>query len=80
MQEEKKTIDNRIETQRFANIVRHKQHYDNVENEFTEINDFLQEKIAGARKFAQDLLKIEYKRDTLFGGIFNIVQGNVVID
>ena len=52
LQEEKKSIDQRIETNRFANIVRQQKHFEKVENEFKEINRFLREKIYGARRFA----------------------------
>jgi hypothetical protein len=38
LEEEKKTIDVRVDTQRYAFVARRKDHYDNVENELDSLN------------------------------------------
>jgi len=41
LEEEKKTIDVRVDTQRYAFVARRKEHYEKVETELEELNNFL---------------------------------------
>ena len=55
LQEEKRVIDSRVDTQRYCYIVQHRQHYESVQEQYTTLNRFLEEKIEGVRKWLQDI-------------------------
>lgn len=58
LEDEKNQLDLKIDASRFAYIVSHKEHYDQLENRFDNINNFMEERIDGVRKYAEKLLVI----------------------
>lgn len=60
LEEEKKTIDVRVETQRYAYVARRKEHYDYVETELDNLNSFLSSQVEAARRHAIDLFSIKF--------------------
>ncbi len=60
MEEEKKTIDVRVDTQRYAFVARRKDHYDQVEKELDGLNLFLSRQVEAAKKHAVDLFAIKF--------------------
>lgn len=60
LEEEKKTIDVRVENQRYAFVARKKDHYDQVETELNTLNQFLASQVEAARKHAIDLFEIKF--------------------
>ena len=59
LQEEKKTIDARVDAQRFGYIARRENQYNKVEQDFEQINQFLAKKIEGVKQYEQDLYSID---------------------
>jgi len=81
LQDEKKTIDARVEAQRYAFIARRRAHYEKVEEDFERINKFLSAKIEGVRQYERDMYKIDsIFEKSLFQDIFAVVQKSFQID
>lgn len=66
LEEEKKTVDVRVETQRYAFVAQRKVHYTEVEQDLDNLNQFLAENVAAAKKHAVDLFSIKYAKGNLF--------------
>ena len=60
LEEEKKTVDVRVDTQRYAFVAKRKVHYTEVEQDLDNLNKFLAENVAAAKKHAIDLFSIKY--------------------
>jgi hypothetical protein len=60
LEEEKKTVDVRVETQRYAFVAQRKVHYDEVEQDLDSLNQYLSENVAAAKKHAIELFTIKY--------------------
>ena len=71
LQEEKRTLDARVDAQRYAYIARREPNYQQVEQNFTRINTWLSEKISGVRQYEKDLYSIDGSYESqLFTDIF----------
>lgn len=60
LEEEKKTVDVRVDTQRYAFVAQRKVHYSEVEQDLDNLNQYLAENVAAAKKHAIDLFSIKY--------------------
>lgn len=51
-----------------------------MQADYDRVNEFLNEKVSGAKQFARDLLTIEYKSSNLYSKVFEMIQSNVSVD
>ena len=74
LEEEKKTIDSRVEANRYAFIAQREKDYMVVEEDFKRVNKFLNEKIEGVRQYERDMYDIQpdYEK-VLFKDVFSVV-------
>ena len=60
LEEEKNQLDLKVDANRFAYVVKHKEHYDEIEQKFDTISSELIEQMADVQKFAKKSLVIKY--------------------
>ena len=58
LQETKKTLDTRVDSQRFTYIARRESEYMEAEQRFKTINSFLEKNLADARQYEKDMYSI----------------------
>jgi hypothetical protein len=79
--QQKKTIDEKVSTQKYAYIAKRKTQFDNTESELQSLNTFLESSVFDAKNHAMNLFRLAgFDKNVIFSKLFSIVSDLVTID